>query len=534
MNWNAAALISRFFSSPLHWLAMLALLASSAGCAPPTPVFRVSGGSIQGKVVGSTNVFLGIPYAAPPVGDRRFAPPEPVLPWQGTKATTAAGPSCPQILIPGLTPPTFSEDCLTLNVFAPKNAPSHGLPVMAFIHGGGFVQGGSANYAAESLSEAAGAVVVTMNYRLGVLGFMAHPSLDAALGMPSGNMGLRDQQLALKWIQDNITSFGGDPTNVTLFGESAGSVSTCLHMVLTGSESLAQKFIMESGSCVAGPVGIFTRDMVVEQANALITALCPDASDTVACLRNLPADTLGNWYPSGLGAQVSPFWPYIDGALIAAHPAQLIREGHFNRSPFIVGTNLHEWRLFQATYALAPSVPWPSGWAPVETRDALAAEVSELYPDEAPAITAHYQPASDAEANDAFVRLQTDAYFRCPTRALIRAAVQQGSRASLYSFEVSPAAHAQDIDYVFNIPAVSLLFPNEAPFPPLPGVVKAMQTYWGNFAKTSDPNGAGQVAWPRYEQGADQHLSIADPVSVGSGLARADCDFWDQVYARGH
>jgi para-nitrobenzyl esterase len=190
---------------------------------------------------------------------------------------------------------------------------------------------------------------------------------------------------------------------------------------------------------------------------------------------------------------------------------------------FIAGTNRDEWRLFQTL-----------GLATAKTAADFEAQVTATYPDDALVIIEHYRPASDAEANAALIRLHTDSYFRCPTRALVRSAAAQSSRAWLYSFDVPPAAHALEVDYVFGFNSVGLLFPNEAPNPPIPSVTKAMQGYWSTFAAAGDPNGGGQPAWPAYDRASDRHLSLAAEISTGSGLSSADCDFWDQIAARAH
>ena len=220
---------------------------------------------------------------------------------------------------------------------------------MVFIHGGAFVAGGSVQYDGVKLSEEAKAVVVTLNYRVGALGLLSHPALDAERGgEPSGNDAFRDQQLALTWVRQNIAAFGGNPSNVTLFGESAGSMSTCIQMVSPRSRSLAKRFVMESATCVAG-LPINTK----VQANAigvgLSDALCAGATDVVACLRAAPAADIAA-YGAGSGISGAGWAPVVNAAdpVLPSHPRQLIAAGNYNKGNIIVGSNAREWGLFQA------------------------------------------------------------------------------------------------------------------------------------------------------------------------------------------
>ncbi|MDY6919598.1 MAG: carboxylesterase family protein [Pseudomonadota bacterium] len=284
--WRGAAMLA---------LSLCCLLAS--GCQHGLYVRVKTGGWVQGAWLddekGTVRTFLGIPYAEAPTGALRFRPPQPVMPWKGVLKTLTFSPSCVQPPGPLAAPGEQSEDCLTLNVYSPAGAKPGAKPVMVFIHGGAFVSGGSSQYDGARLAEDYGVVVVTLNYRLGALGFLSHPELDQELQAPqSGNLGLKDQQLALHWVQQNIVAFGGDPQQVTLFGESAGSASTCVHMVAPGSQDLAQQFIMESGVCIGGlPINSKTQSDAIGEA--LLQALCPEATDRLGCLRELPAAQCG-------------------------------------------------------------------------------------------------------------------------------------------------------------------------------------------------------------------------------------------------
>ncbi|MDB4974983.1 MAG: hypothetical protein JWN48_3324 [Myxococcaceae bacterium] len=471
-------------------------------------------GKIRGKRLGTAQAFLGIPYAKPPVGERRFMPPEPAEAWTGTLAATDFGPSC--IQPPGALSATNaqSEDCLSLNVYVPA-ASKQPLPVMVWIHGGAFVSGGSSQYDGSKLASDGSVIVVTLNYRLGALGFAALAELDEARpGTPSGNDGLRDQQLALQWVQDNIAAFQGDPENVTVFGESAGGASTCVHFVSPRARSLGKQFIVESGSCVGSPL-IGTRDGATAVSQELSSALCPGAGSAAACLRGKEASEIASWgadrgiFGAGWGPTAS-----AEDDLLPASPAALIADGQHSPGALLLGTNKNEWGLFTLLQNTKVSSVGELGSA-IETQFAAV-------PAAVPAIKAHYT-ATDENAADTFVRLVTDAFFRCPTRTLARAASAAGNPTFLYSFEQGLAYHAYEIPYVFGTPTPAL---GASVVEPLHGVIA---DYWSHFARTGDPNGGKSPTWPAYQQATDPHLRLVDQPVAASGLSRDDCDFWDAL-----
>jgi para-nitrobenzyl esterase len=481
-------------------------------CKDDSPTVKIDSGKLKGKIVGETAEFLGIPYARPPVGALRFAPPEPVAAWQGTRDVTAFGLGCAQdSLLMGPIP--NQEDCLTVNVFTPRNAKkSDRLPVMVFIHGGAFVGGASLQYDGQDLSEAGHLVLVTMNYRLGAFGFLSHPALDATrpANVPSGNDGIRDQQLALAWVRRNIKAFGGDPSNVTISGESAGSVSACLHMVSPASRTLGRRFVMESGVCVGG-LPLLDKSGANAVGAALAAALCPGASDVIACLRSKSADELATWGKE-LGISGPGWAPSYDAndPLLPAKPAQLIAEGNYNHGPILVGTNKSEWGLFQA------------GTGPIPSAAAFSATVDAQFGPIAPLVKAQYAVGSDADANTVYIRLMTDIMFRCPTRTLARATTAHGSTVYVYSFEEGMAFHAFELSYVFG---------PQFNFEPsyVESTITTMQSYWRDFASRGNPNARGLPAWPAYDPVGDRHMTLKTPFASGTGLAQSDCDFWDAL-----
>jgi para-nitrobenzyl esterase len=469
-------------------------------------------GWVQGALVGSTREFLGIPYAKPPVAELRFMPPQPVEPWAEPRDASALGASCPQptsaLSIQGPT----DENCLFLNVYTPAAVPA-ALPVMVFLHGGAFMRSGSASYDGRALSEAGQVVIVTLNYRLGPLGFFSHPDLDATRdSAPSGSDGIRDQQLALRFVQDNIAAFGGDPANVTLFGESAGSVSTCLHYVAPGSRGLAKRFIMESGSCVGAGYGMTSKSAADARGIRLADELCADQPDVMACLRQQPVATLVNWQSTR-----QPFganWtPAVEGpgGVLPDMPEQLLADADScgEAQELLLGTNKNEWLLYQLL-----------GQAPVTSVDMLTGLIDQQFGDAACQVEEQYQASDDTQANAVYLRLITDIMFRCPTRVLARIASHRRDSVYLYSFEQGLAYHGQELDYVFaRTPAAGSPAPSAA-------LTQLIQGYWTQFAKTGDPNAEGQPEWPRYHAHDDQNVTLADPPGVASGLAASDCDFW--------
>ncbi len=526
-------------------------------------------GGLNGKLTGATCEYLGIPYGAPPTGSLRFMPPQPAPGWSTARDATKFGPSClqaSQVLSAGAT--AGDEDCLSANVFTPQAAPAKALPVMVFIYGGAFTSGASSLYDGTRLSERGPVVVVTMNYRLGALGFLALPQLDGArAGAPSGSDGIRDQQLALKWVQDNAAFFHGDASNVTVFGESAGSMSTCIHLVSPGSQGLASRYIMESGSCVGtGPL-LNTQAQAYQLSEALAAAFCSGADggtpggadggdaggpgdagafdatspDVLTCLRNADPNALMTWVPpagtvtGGVGAVIGglgnllgpPFAPTIEGAggVLPDTPPHLVAQGQLNKNATILaGTNRNEWGLF--TYLGGAAGANVGATSTAQLNQGIETAFGST---EAPKVEAQY-PSTDATAAQVSIDLITDYSFRCPTRALARAAMAQGVKTYyLYSYDIGKAWHSFELLPLFNVSALALLGATT----PSAGFTQEMLGYWTSFAATGDPNGAGDAGapvWPPLDPTGDQYLSLQDPTPAAMAhLRQAQCDFWDSL-----
>src|SRR4029077_1995782 len=360
---SRVALISLFVEEAMIFhhkrqfsVVLLALLAAIVLCSMPLDIFAQARNSIvftfDGLVRGTTTAagvreFLGIPYAAPPVGNRRWRPPVHHAPWFEPLDATQFANHCPQPPTPfGIASTT--EDCLFLNVFTPDSGDHRQLrPVMVWIHGGALVTGESNDYDPTAMVQD-GVIVVTINYRLGALGFLAHPAFAAESTDPdrdrdadansAGNYGLMDQQLALRWVRDNIIFFGGDPSNVTIFGESAGGLSVFSQLVSPPAANLFHKAIVESGAYNLNTQSLAT----AESAGTAFATAAGCSSQTAACLRALPVSTiLANENPAG-------YTPNIDGEFLPLSLGTALATGQFHHVPVMQGSNHDEWRLFTA------------------------------------------------------------------------------------------------------------------------------------------------------------------------------------------
>jgi para-nitrobenzyl esterase len=509
-------------------IAVLALAAGAASCGnqaaspphrPNAPlVVSLTDGDIRGKMVAGTNEYLGIPYAAPPVGALRWRPPQPPAPWHGIRSATRFAPHCPQPAgVFGRA--SMSEDCLYLNVFAPASRPGSRLPVMVWIHGGGFVGGESDDYGPAGLVSD-GVIVVTLNYRLGALGFLAHPALAAKPGGPTGDYGLMDQQAALRWVQHNIGAFGGDPHNVTIFGESAGGQSVLLQLISPGARGLFAKAIAESGGYALNPVSLAS----AEAAGRAFAAKAGCASQTAKCLRSLPVATiLADEDQSGASAD-------LDGLVLTQPLKAALGSGDFSHVPVIDGTNHDEWRLF---VALATAEGHPVTAANYQPMIAATLHVSRRI---AALIAAQY-PLSDYKSPAlALSTLGTDAIFSCPTLILDQDLARY---VPIYAYEFSDenapspypsvgfpygAAHSFELTYLFTLPTVppSLLSGSQI------RLAAAMRQEWTNFASTGVPSAAGASAWPRFTAAGQEMLSLVPPrpVTETDFSAEHHCAFW--------
>lgn len=498
------------------------------GVAAPL-VIATDKGPVEGYLNGATRTFLGVPFAAPPTGDLRWKPPQPHEAWTENFQASKKGNGCAQLNpLNAKFDASSGEDCLTLNVWAPEKPSSGALPVMVWIHGGAFVlgSGSEAAYDGQIFSETTGAIVVGVNYRLGPMGFLALPDLKSEdpAHPSSGNYGLEDQRLALEWVKANIAAFGGDPGNVTIFGESAGGISTCLHMVSPKSKGLFHRAIIQSGPC----------DTVTDEADAVaqgatfVEALgCKDAPDVLACLRGKEVEEVMTALPTStdfLGSSTKWF-PVQDGWNVTETPSKTLASGNFEKVPTILGSNADEGTLF---LALAGTT------IPDDATFEMMAD--QLAPGKGAEVVAKYPSAQYGSAQAAATAAIGHAAFVCPTRRAARALEAAGVPTFLYHFTYAPpgallgddlgAFHSSEVKFVFGNPGQLLpKAPNEEEAP----MSQAIMGYWSRHAATGDPNSKAGLAWPSYDTASDQNIVLDLELSVQSGLQKDLCDFWDGV-----
>jgi para-nitrobenzyl esterase len=498
-------------------------------------VVRTSMGLMRGMVAADYRLFQGIPYAAPPVGPLRWQPPRPAAKWAGTLDASKPGPQCMQDTGPNphVGKPT-SENCLTLNVWTP--APGRGndkRPVMVWIHGGGFVNGSGDIYNSRWLAAKGHIVVVTINYRLGALGFLAHPSLGPAGNI--GNYGLADQQAALRWVRDHITDFGGDPRKVTIAGESAGGMSVCDHLVAPGSVGLFRAAIIQSAPCQA------QADVATGQHQSLEYAAstgCRNPASTAACLRALPATALDRppWYVF-IGDSDALSGPVTGTALLPDGPVAAFAAGRAARVPVLIGVNHDEFTMFAALRYSKLG------------RGIKSAEYSRLLADifgaDGAAVVAHYPPDHyGGDASLAYSAAVTDGVFSCATDRLADS-LSQGAPVYTYEFDdphaPAPgllrrapfpvgASHSLELRYLFKVGGAPLLDPGQRM------LSDQMISYWSHFVANGKPNATGQPGWPAKNGDPDHNLWMSlRPRNSGviTNFEEAhQCQFWASLKGR--
>ncbi|CRZ16132.1 carboxylesterase/lipase family protein [Mycolicibacterium neworleansense] len=485
---------------------------------------RTASGTLRGTVLSDHRLFAGIPYGAAPVGPMRFAAPAPAPAWPGERDATRPGPRC--IQDPDADPErgaNTAEDCLSLNVWTP---PVSGelRPVMVWIHGGAFVGGSSGIYDAARLAARGDIIVVTINYRLGALGFLAHPALGA--GGDIGNYGLADQQAALRWVRDNIADFGGDPEKVTVAGESAGGMSVCDHLVSPGSAGLFRAAILMSAPCQAqADVTVATRRSLDYAA----AAGCPDPVSAAACLRALPVDGLRKpvWYFNIGSDELTG--PVTGSALIPQEPVAAFASGRTEPVPVLIGTTRDEFTLFVALRYLREN----QRYVPEDYPRLL----SETFGGDAAAVGAHYPIDRYGGVAQSYSAAVTDGYFSCVSD---RIAGELSRTGPVYAYEFNDrtapapevmrtlpfpvgASHSLELRYLFDVGGAPPLNPAQQ------RLADQMIDYWAAFVHAGDPAVDGQPDWPGFDPAGDgARMSLrADGSRVDNDYARVhQCPFW--------
>jgi para-nitrobenzyl esterase len=501
--------------------------APTATCANGTLV-QTDKGPVCGTVGSGFREWLGIPFAAPPVGRLRWRPPQPHAPWSTPLQAVVSGSACPQLANGPASAPSDNEDCLYLNVVVPSPAGSAPLPVLAHIYGGGFTIGANSIYDGTHLATAGHEVFVGINYRLGVLGFLAHK----ALGPHSGDYGLEDQQAALAWVRRNIAAFGGDPHNVTIFGESAGGSSTCDQIASPPAAGLFQKAISESGeynSLLGAPTSLQPQDCKAtlptqaqaDSAGASFAASvgCGTASDVAACLRSVPVRTL-------LATPGGTLAPIINGTTLRMQLQQAFATGKVNHVSVMIGVGRDE------NLAGTPT-----------TAAQYKALVEAQYGAAAPQVLARYPLARFASPYLAFRTVAADSNTVCPAlvtdqrlsnRIPVFAYEMDDTDAPLifYSNPALPNGSYHVVEVGFTFPGAFGMTTNlDADQQVLADQVTAE---WTTFARTGDPTAKGTPVWPRFttatqevmslQPGGDSQITTANSISLDH-----NCGFWDSL-----
>jgi para-nitrobenzyl esterase len=498
---------------------------------------QTEAGTLRGTYVGSAVAFMGIPYARPPVGELRWEAPEPAMPWTGVRDATRPGAACTQVPA-GLgvflgpmakaygssyaePPVQSSEDCLFLNVWTPEWPPKHGLPVMVWLHGGNNEVGSGAQSTYNGVSlTARGVVLVTTNYRLGALGFFSHPELTAkSPHHSSGNYGLLDQIAALRWVHDNIAHFGGDPQNVTLFGESAGAIDSTMLMTSPLAEGLFRRVISESGPVFAPP-------QTLPQAEAVGKSVGEQAPGDV---HRTPLERLRALPAAEVEKLVEPFKIQfaetftVDGWVLSQSPQNAFLNGSIKKVDLLIGHNGREFsgfRLLDAATAKSPG----------KQKDD-SPTMQDLVDFARPYFGNWAKPAIALYVGDMLVRSTTgvdkafsDLGFVCPIGATAALTSDAGQRVYVYRFDRSILGRGEEELGAFHILEVPFVFgalrdpiwhwlsftPEDA------ALSNLIQTYWTNFAKSGDPNAQGLPNWPAWTDSKKEFLNIRKDASISA------------------
>ncbi|HUO97204.1 MAG TPA: carboxylesterase family protein [Rhizomicrobium sp.] len=502
----------------------------SAGAAPLTRA-QVEQGKLEGFARGGVAAYLGIPYAAPPVGSLRWRAPKSAPAWKGKRKAYAFGANCMQIITPhGHGPWTWeysaqgkvSEDCLFVNVWTPATSTKDKLPVLFWIHGGGYFEGSSsaAIYDGDSFARK-GIIVVSLNYRLGALGFLATPGLSAESPQHvSGNYGVLDTIAALKWVKKNIAAFGGDPKRVTIYGQSAGA-----GMVTTLTFIPQAKGLFEGAIAQSGVAANFPMQSMKQAEQSGIDFAASVGAPTLAKLRALPAeDLLKAPVPAG-GPPMLRFMPIVDGWLLPGQPADLSAKGEINDTPFLTGQTANE--------ASAMSPKW--GDLTPEECDAAFARMTGAWAGRFKA--AYLKPGEDC--NTGLAQFQTDrgvfsAYQwiasrlkagKGPVYAYLYSHLEPGSDAARYG-----VFHSSDIAYVFGTL-------DKTPERPFTGKDRAISNtisdYWVNFVKTGNPNGAGLPEWPAADPARPVVMETGDDFRAREPMSQEKWKLMEEFVAQG-
>ncbi len=495
--------------------------------ASPPPMVRLEVGVLEGTRLGAsegTTAFLGVPYAAPPVGGLRWKPPQPVTPWVGTRRATSFAASCPQLPQGWLPDLPWSEDCLYLNVWTPELSPNAALPVIVWFHGGGNKAGRAEQTVLGPAMSRLGVVVVSFNYRLGPFGFLVHPALRAeSEHHASGNYGLLDQLQALEWTRRNISRFGGDPNRITVVGHSAGAFDICLLMASPLATGMFQRAILESGECqsafirdgrAALPYNALQESGEVQGQRLAGELHVPNRPDALERLRSLPADEILRVWGRDPTVRLDPV---VDGWIISEQPARVFAEGRQAHIPIVVGSTTDEATVFGHQGPTTVN----------QYREYLAANAGKYSVQQFQA----YRATGDADVAGQYLRLQND-LFAFGAYSLAQAMTRAGQTAYVYLFSFVDtgkrahlgAFHGEELMFLSD------LFPDDwKRGPDEARLGELMRAYWTQFAKTGDPNAADLPHWPAYDATLEQVIELGRTVSVGPAPHAAQLRVLEEV-----
>lgn len=481
-------------------------------------VVRTKSGSVRGLVAPDHRLFSGIPYAAPPVGAMRWQPPQPTAEWSGFLDATRPGPRCIQDVSNDVDRSETSEDCLTLNVWTPPPS-GEPRPVMVWIHGGSFINGSGDIYDAQWLASRGDMLVVTINYRLGALGFLAHPALGPAGDV--GNYGLADQQAALRWVRDNISAFGGDPDKVTIAGESAGGMAVCDHLVAPGSAGLFSAAIIQSGPCQAQydlPAAERTSEKYAQDVG------CGDRATAAACLRALPPERLQRPVLYGRIGTEQLSGPVTGTATLPIDPMTGAAQGRAAKVPVMIGTTADEFTLFTALQYIRGRVIDAAHYPEL---------LAQAFGPNAAAVAQRYPPEQfGGSVPLAYSAAVTDGAFACVADRLADSlSAAQPVYFSEFDDPDAPApeplheapfpvgaGHSLELRYLFDVGGASPLKPAQQ------RLSDEMIDYWIGFISTGSP-GSG---WPSFNDGAGERISLQPSGSrvIADYDQAHKCQFW--------
>ena len=497
------------------------VLPTSAITLAQNPKAATESGAISGVSESGLSIYKGVPFAAPPLGDLRWRPPTPVAPWTGTRKADAFAPACMQtgVSMPGETPPAVSEDCLYLNIWTPAKSAHEHLPVIVWIYGGGYTNGSASMplYWGDRLAHK-GVIVVTIAYRLGPLGFLAHPELTReSPHHSSGNYGLMDQIAALQWIQRNIAAFGGDPKNVTIAGQSSGAMSVSVLMASPLAKGLFQRAIGESGGLFE-PLQLAPKYLLANAERDGEKYAVSLGAKSLQELRRLPAAQL-----TGNGGGI--VHPVIEPYVLPASPYEAFTSGQQNDVPLLIGSNADEARsLTDVSHVTAAT---------------FDSDIEHSFGQLPPPLIAAYPHSTDEEARHARLGFERDLRFGWDMWAWARLQAGTGHNpVYYYSFRQQPpfpagsvyegwgASHFAELWYVFD-------HLDQEPWRWTKAdrtVAEEMSSYWVNFAKSGNPNGPGLPPWPAFTNADSKVLYLANPVSIGGVPNINSLSVFDTVY----